>query len=236
MILVDGVSAANYSGAHDYCFMSSCVGRGMVLRLPCHSAGEKCTAFLSTFDGKQFYCVEQFCSKEFNQFLKRESTSSTFCIIPYLLMAFIDQFNLFTQSQSADNERSPLLDSYLNTIHNFGQTDSSVANFYSPIESVHNSDSEADEDELYKSKGVADVQAAFELLECIDWKVEKIVSSTGDRIQSIQRKRFGKIYRLTGQVNVSAKVLLQKLYHGIEEMPSWNPTVLESKVLKVSFD
>lgn len=89
------------------------------------------------------------------------------------------------------------MDSYLNTLQNFGQTDTSVANFYSPIESVHNSDSEADEDELYKSKGMADVHAALELLECIDWKVEKIIPSTGDRIQSIQRKRFGKIYRLT---------------------------------------
>lgn len=78
-----------------------------------------------------------------------------------------------------------------------GQTDSSVANFYSPIESIHDSDSEADEDELFRNKGVADVQASIELLECIDWKMEKIITSTGDRIQSITRKRFGKIYRLT---------------------------------------
>lgn len=101
------------------------------------------------------------------------------------------------QAQTDDNERSPLLESYLNTIHNCGQTENSVANFYSPIESVHNSDSEADEDELYRNKGMADVQAAIELLDCIDWKLEKIIPSTGDRIQSIQRKRFGKIYRLT---------------------------------------
>lgn len=85
----------------------------------------------------------------------------------------------------------------MNTIHHFGQTESSVANFYSPIESAHNSDSETDEDDLYKNKANADIMAAFELLECIDWKVEKIIPATGDRIQSIQRKRFGKIYRLT---------------------------------------
>lgn len=90
-----------------------------------------------------------------------------------------------------------MLESYLNTIHHIGQTDSSVANFYSPIESAHNSDSECDEDDLYKNKAIADVQAACELLECIDWKMEKIISLTGDRIQSIQRKKFGKIYRLT---------------------------------------
>ena len=62
---------------------------------------------------------------------------------------------------------------------------------------MHNSDSEGDEEDLYRNKAIADVQAAFELLECIDWKVEKIVPSTGDKIQSIQRKKFGKIYRLT---------------------------------------
>lgn len=94
------------------------------------------------------------------------------------------------------------MESYLNTIHNFGQTDSSVANFYSPIESIHNSDSEADEDDLYRNKGIADVQAAIELLECIDWKLEKIIAATGDRIQSIQRKKMGKIYRLTVNILV----------------------------------
>lgn len=105
------------------------------------------------------------------------------------------------QAQTDDNERSPLLESYLNTIHRFGQTESSVANFHSPIESAHNSDSETDEDDLYKNKAIADINAAYELLECIDWKVEKIIPTTGDRIQSIQRKRFGKIYRLTVRMN-----------------------------------
>lgn len=108
------------------------------------------------------------------------------------------------QAQTHDNERAPLLESYLN-YHQSAQTDAtgSVANFYSPIESVHNSDLDDDdvsEDELYKSKGFADVQAAIELMECIDWKLEKIVTSTGDRIQSIQRKKLGKIYRLTVSV------------------------------------
>lgn len=42
------------------------------------------------------------------------------------------------------------------------------------------------------------------------------------------------IFLIQGQVNVPAKILLNKLYHGIEEMPSWNPAVIESKILKVS--
>lgn len=36
-----------------------------------------------------------------------------------------------------------------------------------------------------------------------------------------------------GQINLPAKVLLEKLYYGTEYMPSWNPTVIESKILKV---
>lgn len=35
-------------------------------------------------------------------------------------------------------------------------------------------------------------------------------------------------------MNLSAKKLLHILYYGIEEMPRWNPTILESRVLKVS--
>lgn len=103
---------------------------------------------------------------------------------------------------------------------------------------------------------------ACEMLECNEWKIEKIVALTGDRIQSIQRKKFGKIYRLTvhnifyfslkkkfhqnlficnflwiliikGQMNLPAKILMERLYYGIENMPSWNPTLMESKILKV---
>lgn len=35
-------------------------------------------------------------------------------------------------------------------------------------------------------------------------------------------------------MNVPAKTLWHKLYFGIDEMPSWNPTVLEAKILKAS--
>lgn len=128
----------------------------------------------------------------------------------------------------------------MNSYRQSAQTDAtgSVANYYSPLESEHNSDidddNNIDEDDLYKSKGFADVQATLELMDCIDWKLEKIVTSTGDRIQSIQRKKIGKIYRLTGQVNLPASVLFHRLYHGMENVPSWNPTVLEARVLRVS--
>lgn len=80
---------------------------------------------------------------------------------------------------------------------------------------MHNSDSDDDElneDVLYKSKGFANVQAALELMNSIEWKMEKIVTSTGDRIQSIQRKKIGKIYRLT--VSLARYVCKDSLANG----------------------
>lgn len=147
------------------------------------------------------------------------------------------RFYRLMMAQTHDNERSPLLESYLNSYHNSGQTDAtgSVANYYSPLESEHNSDIDddiTDENEMYKRKGFDDVQATLELMQCIDWKLEKIVTSTGDRIQSIQRKKIGKIYRLTAQINLSASELFRRLYNGMEDVPSWNPTVLEARVLR----
>lgn len=61
-------------------------------------------------------------------------------------------FKKCSVQQSQDNERSPLLDSYLNAVCNIGAsvTDGSVANFYSPMESAHNSD--CDDDEVSDSK------------------------------------------------------------------------------------
>lgn len=80
---------------------------------------------------------------------------------------------------------------------NLGATDSSVANFYSPYESAHNSDSEDDQHELFINKGIQDIKTACELLECSGWKVEKTIATTGDKIQSLHRKDLGKVFRLT---------------------------------------
>lgn len=57
-----------------------------------------------------------------------------------------------------------------------------------------------------------------------------------DLIESFgqDKKMIISIFLFQGQVNVPAKILLNKLYHDIEEMPSWNPAVIESKILKVS--
>lgn len=87
------------------------------------------------------------------------------------------------------------------------------------------------QDDEYKRKGNECVRKACELLESTDWKIQKITSA-GDRIEYTNRPNIGKIYKLTGRVNCSAKVLLNDLFYKIEDVPKWNPTLLESKIIR----
>lgn len=71
--------------------------------------------------------------------------------------------------------------------------------FYSSFpnrNSLENSFFSPQDDELYKSKGHDNIQAVIEILKCDGWKLEKTISATGDKIQTIQRE-FGKVYRMT---------------------------------------
>lgn len=49
--------------------------------------------------------------------------------------------------------------------------------------------------------GLDCVRKAYELLQCTDWKVEK-VTKKGDTICSIHREKLGKIYKLTVLENI----------------------------------
>ncbi|XP_065085142.1 steroidogenic acute regulatory protein-like isoform X1 [Ochlerotatus camptorhynchus] len=130
----------------------------------------------------------------------------------------------------AAESRTPLLAPFLNAALS-GRTES-VGNFYSPYDSIHNSDDEEDaQDEEFKKMGVECVRKAYGLLETTDWKVEKITSK-GDTIQSCNQDSVGKIYKLTAKIHYPAKKLLQELYYKIEEVPNWNPTLLESKIIR----
>jgi hypothetical protein len=75
------------------------------------------------------------------------------------------------------------------------------------------------------------VQKAFELLETENWKVEKITASN-DTIYT-QVRSIGKVYKLSARVNYPAKDLLKDLYFNIDDVPKWNPTLLESRVIRV---
>lgn len=74
------------------------------------------------------------------------------------------------------------------------------------------------------------MKKAYELLECPDWKFEK-QTSVGDKIYSSKRDGLGKVYRLTATVKFSAKALIYELFTKVEDVPKWNPTLLESRII-----
>ncbi|KAL5288711.1 STARD3 family protein [Megaselia abdita] len=137
--------------------------------------------------------------------------------------------NYFSAITSMNSDRSPLLAPFLQSVSDPPPAES-VANFYSPYDSISHSDEEDEQDQEYVKMGIECVRKAYELLQAEDWKVEK-VTNKGDTIQSVQRDKIGKVYRLTGRVRFPAKKLLHELFYRIEEVPIWNPTLLESKIV-----
>ncbi|XP_067632846.1 steroidogenic acute regulatory protein-like isoform X3 [Eurosta solidaginis] len=125
-------------------------------------------------------------------------------------------------------QRSPMMAPFLASQ---SQSNMPESIFYSPLETVHNSDDDDDEqDEEYHQMALDCVRRAYELFESSDWKVEK-VTSKGDQIRSTQRDKLGKIYRLTAHIKYPPKALLEELFYKIESIPKWNPTLLESKII-----
>lgn len=53
------------------------------------------------------------------------------------------------------------------------------------------------QDDEFRATGLENVKKACELLEASDWRIERINETSGDRIQSLNRKGIGKIFRLT---------------------------------------
>ncbi|XP_055919816.1 steroidogenic acute regulatory protein-like [Eupeodes corollae] len=129
----------------------------------------------------------------------------------------------------SSNDRSPLIAPLLASEVEQPPPPESV--FYSPFDTGHNSDEEHEQDEDYRQQGLDCVRKAYQLLKATDWKVEK-VTQKNDTIQSIHREKLGKIYRLTGRIKYPAKALLDELFYKIENIPKWNPTLLESKILR----
>ncbi|XP_011177889.1 steroidogenic acute regulatory protein-like [Zeugodacus cucurbitae] len=135
----------------------------------------------------------------------------------------------YFSSITTPEQRSPMMAPFLAS-----QPDRNVPEsiFYSPLETLHNSDDDDDDeqDEEYHQMALDCVRRAHELFESSDWKVEK-VTSKGDTIRSTQRDKLGKIYRLTGRIKYPPKALMEELFYKIESVPKWNPTLLESKIV-----
>jgi len=157
----------------------------------------------------------------------------------------------------AVDERTPLLaPSNGGMLQRFvaGSTlyEGSVGNFYSPFESPDNSDEE-DEVELHGisvpkrfrrkighplssrerdliKKGEQMLTTAWTIINSEDWKLEKQLDN-GDRVE-VKFIKGKKVFKLSGRINTSPGVLLEELYYKIEQAPSWNPTLLECRIIQ----
>jgi len=162
------------------------------------------------------------------------------------------------RGQREEDERTPLLaPSQGGMMQRFieGSTlyEGSVGNFYSPFESPENSDNEDQEleesgvrvprrfrrkkdhpitsqEREYIKTGEEMLAAAWRILNSPDWKLEKQLEN-GDRVQ-VKQVKGKKVFRLTGYVNLSPKQLLEELFYKIEQVPSWNPTLVECRTIQ----
>ncbi|XP_069684665.1 stAR-related lipid transfer protein 3-like [Periplaneta americana] len=84
-------------------------------------------------------------------------------------------------------------------------------------------------DEEYRRRGEEVLELSWNILNSTDdWKLEKRCPE-GDTVYSKYIPGLGKVFKLTGEVNFAPKKLMTELYDKIENLPSWNPTLIESR-------
>ncbi|XP_046403109.1 steroidogenic acute regulatory protein-like [Ischnura elegans] len=155
------------------------------------------------------------------------------------------------------SERDPLIGNHHN-YYSDGRMDVTSGNFYSPMDSPEVSDDERGDgylkvdyhrkltpkEEEYKSKGKEALTSAWRLIKSDGWRLEKRGSEDkegGDPYDEVFSMHLGsskgkKIYLLKGRVELSPKFLLNELFHRIDNVPNWNPTLIESYRIQVVDD
>lgn len=165
---------------------------------------------------------------------------------------FLD-FRVFSQEMKAkecllsstmyqESERNPVVRNFISNLPGSRDNPESIANFYSPLESPQDSDDECGAGHItsgakhqhqdYSRRGRDILDSAWSLINCPDWQLEK-ATPEGDTVHSKSIPKGPKVFRLTAKVHLPAKLLLNQLFDHIEEMPSWNPTVIESERLEI---
>ena len=74
------------------------------------------------------------------------------------------------------------------------------------------------------------LQTAWQTLNSPDWKLEKKLDN-GDMVQ-VQTMKGKKLFKLTGYVRISPRQLLEELFYKIEEVPGWNPTLTDCRIIQ----
>ncbi|CAH0551262.1 unnamed protein product [Brassicogethes aeneus] len=137
-----------------------------------------------------------------------------------------------------ESERAPLIRNYIHGLPSLYTE--SVGNFYSPLgtpegslhrfaDQLHQYPSarfSREQEDHHKSVAARTLQDAWDLLQKRDWNLEK---NNGDDFVESRMEKGGKIFLLNAQMDVSPKYLLDDLYYKVQELPAWNPAILESQ-------
>ena len=74
------------------------------------------------------------------------------------------------------------------------------------------------------------LETAWDTLNSQDWKMEKKLDN-GDMVQ-VKTVKGKKLFKLTGYVRMAPRQLLEELFYKIEEVPGWNPTLTDSRIIQ----
>ncbi|CAB3380027.1 Hypothetical predicted protein [Cloeon dipterum] len=172
-----------------------------------------------------------------------------FRVIPQetLARAIIIDPNTSNFLRSVYDERTPLMRNFLNSTGCPENYTESIGNFYSPLESPRESDDEEEgaggrfrtnqrtrsKEAQLEAEARESFNAAWSVLNSTSgWKREKDTTE-GDLVESKGVAKQRKIFRLKGQIEIPPKLLLEELYYKVEDMPAWNPTIIQSRRLQV---
>ena len=89
------------------------------------------------------------------------------------------------------------------------------------------------QDEEYIRKSEDCFNESLLVLNSDGWKEEKRIPETGDVVHSKLIKKNHKIFRITATVDIPPQILFDELSQNIENVPKWNPTLIECRLLKV---
>lgn len=114
-------------------------------------------------------------------------------------------YMLAVQRNDREDARTPLVAPFLEVSH-----EPATSTFYSPFETVHNSDEEDNaQDDEWHHMGEECVLRALKLLESSEWLIDRM-TDVGDEIKHITLPNMGKVWRVT--VSAGSENILFQLY------------------------
>jgi len=83
----------------------------------------------------------------------------------------------------------------------------------------------------YIKKGESALSTSLRLINSENWKLEK-QSAFGDTVHFMWNSEGRKLFKLAGQLNISASKLIKMLHYNFRDLPKWNPTVMKTDLIQ----